>query len=328
MSYGAYDTEELSGAGSSSNVVTLVDLMKVLYFPPTNKKDDRVSHVERLLERNGKYQHLFEEGEKGLPTIHEKFHRMEGKEIFIGDGCIDLSMLTSKNLTNMVDVSGETLWRHAKDVEKNCKKALSLCQSDECPYKDYNGTFPSGHNWDLYLEWVRVEMYNLLETEIDEVSLDPDDIPSTLDGDVEEEEDDALNAAKNKEDDRDDNSDCALVKDIVPHDWYFKGYLSFALWGFIPAPGGEVYKSLLMQDVMKGEIKGGTRKEIRFLKKERSGADRILDKRGETAAHDDSSTDKQLCELLIRGRFEAQAQKIYETKVQKLEYQIHFQSEK
>ena len=350
VAYSAYDTEELSGAGSSLNVMTLIDLMKVLYFPPTNKKDDRVSHVERLLERNGKYKHLFEEGEKGLPTIHEKFHRMEGKEIYIGDGCIDLSMLTRKNLTNMVDVSGETLWRHAKDVEKNCKKALSLCQSDECPYKDYNGTFQSGHNWDQYLEWVRVEMYNLLETEIDEISLDPDDIPSTVDGDVEEEEDDGLNAEKNKEEaielekegpenkesigtkesdkDKEDNSYCELVKDAVPHDWYFKGYLAFALWGFIPAPGGEAYKSLLMQGVMKGETKGGTRKEICLLKKERSDADRLLDKRGETAANVDSSTDKQLSDLLLRGRFEAQAQKIYETKVQKLEYQMHFQSEK
>ena len=42
-------------------------------------------------------------------------------------------------------------------------------------------------------------MYNLLETEIDEISLDPNDIPSTVDGDVEEEEDDGLNAEKNKE---------------------------------------------------------------------------------------------------------------------------------
>ena len=42
-------------------------------------------------------------------------------------------------------------------------------------------------------------MYNLLETEIDELSLDPNDIPSTVDGDVEEEEDDGLNAEKNKE---------------------------------------------------------------------------------------------------------------------------------
>ena len=54
QAYGAYNTEEMSGAGSSSNVLTLIDLMKVLYFRPTNKKDDRVSHVERLLERNGK----------------------------------------------------------------------------------------------------------------------------------------------------------------------------------------------------------------------------------------------------------------------------------
>ena len=35
--------------------------------------------------------------------------------------------------------------------------------------------------------------------------------------------------------------------DEAPDDWYFKGYLAFVLWGFIPAPGGEKYKSILMQ---------------------------------------------------------------------------------
>ena len=88
VAYGAYNTEELSGAGSSLNVMTLIDLMKVLYFPPTNKKDDRVSHVERLLERNGKYKHLLKEDEKGLLTIHEKFHQMEGKKYILSTGVL------------------------------------------------------------------------------------------------------------------------------------------------------------------------------------------------------------------------------------------------
>ena len=135
-------------------------------------------------------------------------------------------------------------------------------------------------------------------------------------------------ATKESDKDKEESSFCESVKDSVPHDWYFKGYLAFALWGFIPAPGGEAYKSLLMQGVMKGETKGGTRREICLLKKERSDTDRLLDRRGETAAHVDSSTDKQLSDLLLRGRCEAQAQKTYETKVQNLEYQMHFQSEK
>ena len=109
MAYGAYDSKEILGAGTSSNVPTLVEKLRELYFPPTNQADERVSHVESLLERNGKYLHLFEEGDNGKPTINEKLHRLKGKEIYVGDGCIDISMLTRKNLTNMADVSAETL---------------------------------------------------------------------------------------------------------------------------------------------------------------------------------------------------------------------------
>ena len=39
-----------------------------------------------------------------------------------------------------------------------------------------------------------------------------------------------------------------------PKDVYFKGYFSFLLWGYIPPPGYEDYKSLSMTTV---EKKGG-----------------------------------------------------------------------
>ena len=273
VAYGVYDSEEILGAGSSSNVSTLVERLRELYFPPNNPADERVSHVENRLERNGKYLHLFEEGDNGKPTINEKLHRSKGKEIYVGKGCIDLSMLTRKNLTNMADISVETLWRHAKEVEKNAKKALSLCVSEDSPYRDYNGTFPSGHNWDSYIEWVRQEMYSLLETELEEDSDDPDGIPSTVSGeddgaDVEDTGNDETNKAANdvnegekdntdgaskiadgisKDDENADPTYIDIDDDEVPDDWYFKGFLVFALWGFIPAPGGEKYKSILMQ---------------------------------------------------------------------------------
>ena len=103
------------------------------------------------------------------------------------------------------------MWRHAKDVEKNAKKALSLCLSEESPYRDYNGSFPSGHNWDSYIEWVRQEMYRLLETEVVEDSDDdPDDISSTVSGeedgaDLEDTDKDKEANAKNK--DQKDNTE-------------------------------------------------------------------------------------------------------------------------
>ena len=92
-------------------------------------------------------------------------------------------MLTCKNLTNPIDISTSTLLCHAKDVEANAKKAYALCISEASPYKDFNGTFASGTNWETYIEWVRVEMFKILEGDkvydVDEDD-DPDSIPITV----------------------------------------------------------------------------------------------------------------------------------------------------
>ena len=222
-----------------------------------------------------------------------------------------------------------------------------MCLSEESPYRDYNGSFPSGHNWDSYIEWVRLEMYRLLEMEVvDDSDDDPDEIPSTVSGDedgadLEDTDKDKEANAKNK--DQKDNTeggskiDDGTSKDDVeadpnyveidddeaPDDWYFKGYLAFALWGFIPAPGGEKYKSILMGSVddFHSKRKHGSRKEIRQNNKDRSDADRKLDKRGETKDEENIS-DKNLTNLMVNGRMEMQSQKIYESKVSKLQYQV------
>ena len=111
--------------------------------------------------------------------------------------------------------------------------------------------------------------------------------------------------------------------DEAPDDWYFKGYLAFALWGYIPAPGGEKYKSILMGSIEDGRSKkkNGSHKEIRQNNKERSDADRKLDKRGE-AKDEENISDKNLTNLMVNGRIEMQSQKIYESKVLKLQYQV------
>ena len=48
---------------------------------------------------------------------------------------------------------------------------------------------------------------------------------------------------------------------VVPYGWMFKGYIAFALWGHIPIPGGEKYKSSLMCAIEgdKSNVKDGTR---------------------------------------------------------------------
>ena len=83
-----------------------------------------------------------------IPPI---FSGMGGVEIFNGPKCINLSFLTQKNKSNVQDISVKTLWNHAKDVETNCKKALALCLASNSPYKNFDGTFPSGTNWEDYL---------------------------------------------------------------------------------------------------------------------------------------------------------------------------------
>ena len=266
----------------------------------------------------------------------------------IGEGCINVSMLTRKNLSNPIDISAETLLRHAKDVEANAKKAFAICTSENSPYKDFNGTFASGTTWENYIEWVRVEMFKMLEKDkVYEVfdEDDPDAMPQiSIDGTNQEEDegqktDDSRNENEVEEDylpeeDEDDDEEGSKAveavvinedqDEVVPYDWSFKGFIVFALWGFIPIPGGEKYKSLLMSSIGGDEkVEGGTRKELRKMKTERSAIDRMLDKRGDRR-NESSDIDNQLADLLSKGRLEMQRQKLFQFKVDQLEYQINF----
>ena len=117
--------------------------------------------------------------------------------------------------------------------------------------------------------------------------------------------------------------------DTVPYDWMFKGYIAFALWGHIPIPGGEKYKSLLMSSIDGEEkVKGGTRKELRNMRQARAAIDRALDKRGDKKdgdkKDDAGAIDKQLADLLMKGRLETQKQKLYQSKVDQFQYEIDF----
>ena len=105
----------------------------------------------------------------------------------IEKGCINTALLTSKNLTNYVDISPLTLFQHAKDVEANFKKAYAICVRDDSPYKDLKGLYPSGHNRDSYLEWIREEMNGELSKVILEDNVDEDMVPDEgKEGEVEE----------------------------------------------------------------------------------------------------------------------------------------------
>ena len=90
--------------------------------------------------------------------------------------CVDKFPLTRKHLCNFIDITGDTLFWHAKDAEANCKKALALCLGETSPYNTFDGTFLSGINYEDYLLWIRKEMYSLankvpIEDVVDENNL-------------------------------------------------------------------------------------------------------------------------------------------------------------
>ena len=159
VAYGVYDSPDISGLGDSVSQAMLRDKLVEAYFPLSNKDNPLLSHVELFLGQEQKYKYLFEEGDSGIPTIPEKLHRLKNREIGIEKNCINTSMLTRKNKSNTMDISSYTLFRNAKEVEANTTKAFALCMSDSSPYKNFNGSFASGTNWDTYIEWVRVEMF-------------------------------------------------------------------------------------------------------------------------------------------------------------------------
>lgn len=203
-------------------------------------------------------------------------------------------MLTRKKLSNPINISAKTLLHQWKDVEANATITYALCTSENSPYKDFNCQFSSGTNWETNLEWLRVEMYHILEADkVYKVNddEDPDAIPTVSVDDNDDVKDDGGRkgkGAKGKDsdeeydpnedgdDDRADGSnkvvEAAVVAEEsgnnVPYEWIFKGYIAFALWGYIPIPGGYKYKSLVMCSVDGDEsnIESGSRKDLRKKK--------------------------------------------------------------
>lgn len=99
-----------------------------LYMPPVPEDKVRMCYVDQFLKEVNQFKGLFqcnseEDTEKPL-MIPYKLHRDEETSIFVGvdGGGSTRALLTSKNLTSLQDISGETLCRQAKEVEANCKK--------------------------------------------------------------------------------------------------------------------------------------------------------------------------------------------------------------
>ena len=256
IAFGCYDSNSVLKCGKSAKKNTLVTKVHQLYIPSNNSDSDHVSQIELFLEGRGKYKHLFERkcidpgpstkntsnsncsssesnevsGEKpSLLMIPEMLHCLPDTEISVKNDCIDKTLLTRRNLTNFVDIQPSTLFRHAKEVEANCKKALAICLAEDSPYRSYDGIFPSGTNREDYLFWLRKKMYLATNN-------------TTLEDLVDDNDEDPDSAETEEADNNSVDVEAADVMDELPPEEYFKGYFAFALWGYIPPNGGDFFK--------------------------------------------------------------------------------------
>ena len=167
IAFACYDNDEVLKDGKGMNKNSQMKKIHDLYMPSVPEDKVRMCFVDQFLKGANQFKGLFEcNSDEDTPkalTIPYELHRDEESRIFVGSDCggITRTLLTSKNLTNPQDISGATLYRHAKEVEANSKKALALCLSHDSPWKDFDGHYPSGKTWFDYLEWLRVEMYRV-----------------------------------------------------------------------------------------------------------------------------------------------------------------------
>ena len=132
-------------------------------------------------------------------------------------------------------------------------------------------------------------------------------------------------------DDKSDEEDDSSVKsEGAPHHKYFKGFFAFAIWGYIPPPGGEEFQSLYIKTCCDTKIKGRNLGQASAKKEEleESNHNRWLDKRGTAVANKvNTPPHNNMIELMSKGRIESQRQKAFCVKIEKLEFQMYFHGE-
>ena len=113
---------------------------------------------------------------------------------------------------------------------------------------------------------------------------------------------------------------------VVPQEddnTYFKGLLTFALWGYIPPSGGEKYKSSMIHSVVQKETKitktDSRRGSSVLLSDEKKEVLSLLEKSG---VRKNSISD--ITTIMSNGRLERKKQKLYEVKIDSVEYDIRF----
>ena len=256
IAFAAFDTSDIFERGEGLKQKEIKRILSDHYFGRSNDPDS-VGLADQCLGGLNQFSFLFDKEDLPLQTdtnstgvdsdslpyrlvLKPTFHcQGEMTKIFVGSprsGGITRAFLTSKNLSNPIDVSPETLHRHALDVLKNAKKALSLVTSPNCPFHD--GKDPSGHKYDDYLLYLRQGMFKLLKGKTHLVDDDTQCLAINLTGNDDDEEEGSESPASVEGDNNNEN--------IMPDNYFFRGFFAFAMWGHMAPQGGEPFKSFAM----------------------------------------------------------------------------------
>lgn len=253
--------------GDSMEETHLKVFLKARFFG--NQSDpDSIGYAEQLVKGLGVYGPIYEDQEdfaKGNVRLRMKrmFHCLP-KDIVCSskrdDSGINMAVLTSTGLNNRSHLQPRALWRHAKLVETNGRKAMALVKTSEYA----TGSLPSGKTYDDYLLFLREGMW-ALKPQTSKVGGGEEE----KDDDEEEKDDDDTDSID--DDDSDDGSDASAESGVNQHSkaknphpptntnnpsngsskepskeepsvkpmkqsWFFPGFLSFALWGPIRPP--------------------------------------------------------------------------------------------
>ena len=73
ITYGAYDSEDILGAGNSTTEKMIADKMAEIYFSSVDADDPPVSHVEMFLGREQKYKFFLRKVIKVLRLFPRRF---------------------------------------------------------------------------------------------------------------------------------------------------------------------------------------------------------------------------------------------------------------
>jgi hypothetical protein len=168
--------EELNRCADSLTALQQADLVhKLFYNGQGQSQEDSISHSEQCLKGLGQFAGLFDKEaisncdnsvtvDRAAPyalVLKPSLHCLSGDRRVVcnGHGGISKDVLWHKSLSSnkRETVSPKTLCDNAKEVLRNCKKALALVKAPASPYRD--GDLPSGQRIEDYWLWVRKSMH-------------------------------------------------------------------------------------------------------------------------------------------------------------------------